>query len=102
MKKIRTLNDIKTEKLRLRVLQLQQERDLKQSWKEIEADMSPMKFIDKHWISAKQENPDRSMIETVTGVGTEFISRHFGKWAGDALQQKLNNLTKALRTEKNL
>ncbi len=101
MKKIRTLKDIKNEKLRLRVLQLQQERYLKQSWKEIEAGISPMKFINKQWMSAKEENPDRSMIETVTRVGTEFISRHFGKWAGDTLQQKLNRLTKALRTERN-
>lgn len=101
MKKIKRLEDIENEKLRLRVLQMEQEKKLQQSWSNLKSDLNPLQLIQKQWVNAKKENQDESLLTTITTRTTEYISRHFGEWAGNTLHQKLDKLTEALRERKN-
>lgn len=100
MKKIKRLKDIEHEKLRLRLLQLEQEKALQQSWNELKTGISPLQIIQRKWVEAKQENSVSSLVDTIVGYSTEYVSRHFGEWAGNSLHKKLDKLAETLRTGK--
>jgi len=110
MKKIRNIKDLENEKLKLRVKQLELEKQLDRSWKGIRNDISMNKVA--------EQNPTETAFSFKTGsallngalnYGSNFLTHRLGTIAGRSaenaaeqilgkLSQKINSL--ASKTKK--
>ncbi|MBK6937510.1 MAG: hypothetical protein IPH18_11960 [Chitinophagaceae bacterium] len=100
MKKIKRIKDVSHEKLRLRVLQLEQEKLLQKTWNEMKEDAQPLHFIYSQWQQFNSGNQDAPLFERLVNCSTNYISRHFGEWAGNTFHEKLDKLSEALKCQK--
>ena len=99
MKRIRNIRDLEFEKLKLRVKQLELERQMERSWTELSRKLS----FDK---SAQQKSTQQSHVHFKTGspllsgvlnLGASFLSHKLGLLAGkkieDLAEQALGKLS---------
>ncbi len=76
MKKIRHIADIRTEKMRLRIKELELEKDIRQNWKELKVQLKPETFF-KNKLSAysNQETKDESFVASVISFGVGYLTK---------------------------
>lgn len=101
MKKIRRVQDIKQERMRLRIRQLELEKQLKISWKELKTGTKPFKEPEEKKKESEEE-PSRSLWSLALDYGTAYISQKLAAKAGQAtearLKESMDNLAEKLRT----
>ena len=113
MKRIRNIKDLEQEKLKLRIKQLELEKDLDRSWKELRNDLSSNSPVAQDLGTAgfkfKTGSP---LLNGVLNFGAGFLSHRFGVLAGRTvedtaekiiakLSQKVNSLVaKKKRSQK--
>jgi hypothetical protein len=93
MKKIRNIKDLENENLKLRVKQLELERQLDLSWKELRKDLSRNNV-------AEQEQPEtafnlktgNALLSGALNLGAVFLGIIAGKTVGNAAEQILGRL----------
>jgi hypothetical protein len=93
MKTIRNINDLENEKLKLRVKQLELEKQLDHSWKELRKDLSRNNV-------AEQNQPDtlfnfktsNTFLNGALNFGAVFLSVIAGRTVGNATEQILGRL----------
>jgi hypothetical protein len=92
MKKIKRIQDIEREKLRLKVQQLEQEKKLQQTWDGLKHDLKPGNFLRNKLTEFSAEKPGESgLVSGLVNVGAAFLSKRLTGYAGgkiDATIQK--------------
>ena len=109
MKKIRNIKDLESEKLTLKVKQLELERQLDLSWKELRKDLSRN-------LVAEQDQPEtafnfktsNALLNGALNIGAIFLSIIAGKTVGNAAEQilgrvgqKINSMVSKSKPAKN-
>lgn len=104
MKKIRNITDLENEKLKLRVKQLELEKQLDRSWKGVRNNFSVNRVEpQKQPIAAFNFKTGNALLNGVLKYGATFLSHRLGVIAGktiensaeqilDKLSQKINSL----------
>lgn len=92
MKKIKRIQDIEREKLRLKVQQLEQEKKLQQTWDGLKHDLKPGNFLRNKISEFSAEKPGESgLVSGLVNVGAAYLSKRLTGYAGgkiDATIQK--------------
>ena len=100
MKKIRRVQDIKQEKMRLRIRQLELEKEIKKSWKDMKTGAKPSVDPEENNTKSEEEN-NRSLWSVAMDFGTAFISQKLAAKAGEAtearVKQSMENIADKLR-----
>lgn len=83
MKKIKRIQDIEREKLRLRVQQLEQEKKLSASWGELKHDLKPGNFLRNKLNEFSDEKPGESgLVSGLVNAGAAYLSKRLTGYAG--------------------
>ncbi|HEX4876458.1 MAG TPA: hypothetical protein VFV31_07270 [Chitinophagaceae bacterium] len=92
MKKIKHLKDIRQEKMRLRIRQLELEKQLKKNWKELKTDLKPSGFL-KSKLEDLGESPGdkQSFWSAAMDYGAAYISHKLAARAGKATEAKVQD-----------
>jgi hypothetical protein len=102
MKKNRHTRNLETEKLRLRVKQLELENQIRRDWKELKEDLSPRNFIEHKLESATHKKPEGSLLSEVINYGVSYLGNKFSEKAGQGvefvIQKGIDKLTEKLKT----
>lgn len=102
MKKNKTIRNLETEKLRLRVKQLELEKQIRQDWKELKNDLSPGNFIAHKLKEATHKKPEGSLLSEVINYGVNYLGNKLSEKAGhgveSVIQKGIDKLTEKLKT----
>ncbi|HOZ67761.1 MAG TPA: hypothetical protein PLU11_09265 [Chitinophagaceae bacterium] len=91
MKKIKRIQDIEREKLRLKVQQLEQEKKLKDSWDGLKHDLKPGNFLRNKLNEFTHSKPDESGLVTgLVNVGAAYLSRRLTGYAGNKIDSTIH------------
>lgn len=102
MKKIKHIKDIEREKLRLRVRQLEQEKQLQESWKTLKSNLSPGNLLRSKLAEFTHGKPGEGhWLEGLLHLGAGYLGRYSGTRVEstllkgvDFLQHKLKRKTR--------
>ncbi|MBN8688575.1 MAG: hypothetical protein J0M10_16265 [Chitinophagales bacterium] len=102
MKKIKRIQDIEREKLRLRVQQLEQEKKLKDSWDGLKHDLKPGNFLRNKLNEYTQEKTGESgLVSGLVNVGAAYLSKRLTGYAGEkidaSIQTGIDRLSERLK-----
>lgn len=86
MKKIRNLRDLENEKLKLRVKQLELEKQLDRSWKELRNNFSIAKVAEQPAAAAFNFKTGNTLLNGVLNYGAIFLSGRIGAITGRAVE----------------
>lgn len=90
MKKIKRIQDIEREKLRLRVQQLEQEKMLKESWDGLKQDLKPGNFLRNKLNEFTQSKQDESgLVSGLVNVGAAYLSKRLTGYAGSKIDASI-------------
>jgi gamma-glutamyl-gamma-aminobutyrate hydrolase PuuD len=102
MKQNRQIKNLETEKLRLRVKQLELEKQITRDWKELKQDLSPGNFIAHKLEAATHKKPEGSLLSELINYGVNYLGNKLSEKAGQevesAIQQGIDKLTEKLKT----
>ena len=114
MKKINNIKDLENEKLKLRVKQLELEKQMDHSWKRLQNDLSSKSLAAQEPVATGSNfKTGNTLLNGALNFGSGFLSRRIGIIAGktvedaaekifDKLSRKINSLvTKKKRFQKN-
>jgi hypothetical protein len=90
MKKIKRIKDIEQEKLRLRIRELELEKELRTNWNELRNDLKPRNFI-KHKLAAyagKKEDTGQIFSDAIK-LGAGYFSRKLTEMAGHKMETRV-------------
>jgi hypothetical protein len=92
MKKIKRIQDIEREKLRLKIQQLEQEKKLQQSWEGIKHDLKPGNFLRNKLNEFSAEKPGESgLVSGLVNVGAAFLSKRLTGYAGGKIDATIQS-----------
>ena len=102
MKKIKRIQDIEREKLRLRVQQLEQEKKLKDAWDGLKHDLKPGNFLRNKLNEYTQEKTGESgLVSGLVNVGAAYLSKRLTGYAGEkidaSIQTGIDRLSERLK-----
>jgi hypothetical protein len=90
MRKIKRIQDIEREKLRLKVQQLEQEKKLKDSWDGLKHDLKPGNILRNKLSEFTQSKPDESGLVTgLVNVGAAYLSKRLTGFAGSKIDASI-------------
>jgi hypothetical protein len=93
MKKIRNIKDLENEKLKLRVKQIDLEKQLERSWKELRSNFSTNSVTEqKQPGTAFNFKTGNALLNGALSFGAVFLSIIAGKTVGNAAEQILGRL----------
>ena len=93
MKKIRNIKDLENEKLKLRIKQLQLEKQLDRSWNELRSNFSTNNFTEqKQAETVFNFKTGNALLNGARNLGAIFLSIIAGKTVGNAAEQILGRL----------
>jgi len=104
MKKIRNIKDLEQEKLKLRVKQLELEKQMDHSWKELRNDISSKSLVvQEPSVTSLKFKTGNAILNGALNFGSGFLSHKIGLLAGRTvedtaekiigkLSQKINSL----------
>jgi hypothetical protein len=103
MKKIRNIKDLENEKLKLRVKQLELEKQLDRSWKGIKNDISMNKVVEqKQAEAAFSFKTGSALLNGALNYGSNFLTHRLGTIAGrsaeNAAEQILGKLSQKINS----
>ena len=113
MKKIRNIIDLENEKLKLRLKQLELEKKLDHSWKELRNELSSKsRVVEEPPDPGFKFNTGNALLNGALGFGAFFLSHRFGAIAGKTIGnaaeqilgrvgQKINSMVSKSKPAKN-
>ncbi len=91
MRKIKRIQDIEREKLRLKVQQLEQEKKLKESWGTLKHDLKPGNFLRSKISEFTHEKPDeKGLVSGLVNFGAAYLSKRLTGYAGDRIDATIH------------
>jgi hypothetical protein len=87
MKKIKQIKDIQHEKLRLRLKQLELEKQISRNWDSVKKGLSFKNInADNSEPGQQKKQGDGSLLATIINYGAGYLSRHLSDKAGQQLE----------------
>ncbi|TMI61777.1 MAG: hypothetical protein E6H07_17915 [Bacteroidetes bacterium] len=77
MKKNKNIRNLETEKLRLRVKQLELEKQIRRDWKELKEDLSPRNLIEHKLEAFTNKKTGGSLLFDLINFGVSHFSKQF-------------------------
>lgn len=102
MKKIKHIKDIEREKLRLRVQQLEQEKQLQENWQNLKHNLKPGNLLRSKLADLTHSKPGEGhWLDGLLHLGAGYLGRYTGTRVEDTLlkgvdflSQKINRKTR--------
>jgi hypothetical protein len=100
MKRIRTLQELEYEKMRLRLRRLEQEKSIRQDWNDLKLSVAGRLLLQKTFDQATSEKSTApGWVTTLLQVGTAAFGEKLGQLTGQKIENTLNQaLRLALHT----
>ncbi|MBL0131868.1 MAG: hypothetical protein IPP43_12795 [Chitinophagaceae bacterium] len=103
MRKIKHMEDIQREKMRLRILQLEQEKAIRNHWKEVKEQLQPGTLFRNQLAELKQTKKEEgNLLSVLLNYGAAYLSHRLTEKAGQKIestvQQGLEKLTEKMNT----
>jgi len=90
MKKIKRIEDIKSEKMQLRIKQLELEKRIQNNWKELKEGLNPQIFIENKVGEGTHKKPERGrLFADVLIYGVDFLSKKLSEMAGQRIESTM-------------
>ena len=87
MKKIKHIKDIQEEKMRLRIQQLEQEKNLQQNWNETKLELRPGTLLRNQMAaSSTGKEGENSLFTGLVSLGAGYLTRRFTGLAGQKIE----------------
>jgi hypothetical protein len=87
MKKINHIKDIKQEKMRLRIQQLEQEKAIRNNWNEVKEELRPASLLRNKLASLSHTKPEEGrLLPGLLNYGAGYFSRSLTKMAGQKIE----------------
>ncbi len=98
MKRIKHIKDIEREKLRLRVQQLEQEKQLHESWKSLKYNLSPGNLLRNKLAEITHGKPGEGhWIDGLIHLGAGYLGRYTGTRVENSLLKGVDFLSNKLK-----
>jgi hypothetical protein len=76
MKKIRRVEDIKSEKMKLRIKELELEKDIRQNWEELKVQLKPETFLkNKLHQLTEQDVKEEKFVTTAISFSVGYLTK---------------------------
>ena len=97
------MEDIQREKMRLRILQLEQEKAIRNHWNEVKEQLQPGTLFRNQLAELKQtKKEDANLLSVLLNYGASYLSHRLTEKAGQKIestvQQGLEKLTEKMNT----
>lgn len=97
------MEDIQREKMRLRILQLEQEKAIRNHWKEVKEQLQPGTLFRNQLAELKQTKKEEgNLLSVLLNYGAAYLSHRLTEKAGQKIestvQQGLEKLTEKMNT----
>jgi len=90
MKYMKHLKDFELEKMRLRILQLEQEAAIRQQWKDLKAALKPATLLHNKLAEfSDRKDADEHPVSGLLNVGISYLSHKLGEAAGEKIASTL-------------
>ena len=87
MTKIKTIAGLQQEKMRLRIQQLEQEKAIRNHWKEVKEDLHPASLLRNKLAGLTQTKPGEGrLLPILLNYGVDHLSRRLTKMAGEKIE----------------
>ena len=92
MKKIKYIRDLEEEKMRLRIRQLELEKEIRTGWIELKEDFTPVAFL-KNKLSgiSSQEIKEKGLLSSALSHGAAHITRQFLNETGEKIETQVQH-----------
>ena len=90
MKKIKHIEDIQTEKMQLRIKQLELEKRIRINWNELKENLNPRIFVEQKLAESTHKKSERGHLFSdalIYGVG--YLSRKLSEIAGQKIESTM-------------
>lgn len=93
MKKIRNIKDLEQEKLKLRIKQLELEKQMVRSWKELRNDLSSASFVvQEPSVTSFKFRTGNALLNGALNFGSGFLTHKLGMLAGRTVEDTAERL----------
>jgi hypothetical protein len=90
MKKIKHLSDLREEKMRLRIRQLELEKELRLSWHDLKQSLRPATFLNNKLADmADSKIKKDDLFSSTVSHGAAWLTRQFATAAGDKIANRV-------------
>ena len=91
MRRIRTLQELEYEKMRVRVQRLEQEKTIRRDWNELKLSVAGRLLLQKTFDQATSEKSTApGWVTTLLQVGTAALGEKLGQLTGQKIERTLN------------
>jgi hypothetical protein len=99
MKKIKRLADIQEEKMRLRIRELELEKDIRNNWKELKTDLRPGTLLRNKLAeyTHKEEGKEESLLSGAIHFGTGYLSQKLAEKTEAKVQDGVETLLRKVK-----
>jgi hypothetical protein len=89
MKKIRRIADIKAEKMKLRIKELELEKEIRQNWKELKVQLKPETFL-KNKLNqyTEQDEKEENFVTSAISFGVGYLTKKLTEKLVDKIASK--------------
>jgi hypothetical protein len=89
MKKIRRIADIKAEKMKLRIKELELEKEIRQNWKELKVQLKPETFL-KNKLNqyTEQDEKEGNFVNSAISFGLGYLTKKLTEKLVDKIASK--------------
>lgn len=99
MKKIKRLADIQEEKMRLRIKELELEKDIRNNWKELKTDLRPGTLLQNKLAEyTHKEGKDESLLSNAIHFGTGYLSQKLAEKTEEKVQNGVETLLRKVKS----
>ncbi|MBI5858578.1 MAG: hypothetical protein HZB42_13140 [Sphingobacteriales bacterium] len=90
MKKIKNIRELREEKMRLRIRQLELEKEIKSTWAGLKGNLKPVTFLKNRLLDiAPEEIKEKGMFSAALSHGAAYLTHRFIKSGGEKLEFKV-------------
>lgn len=100
MKKIKRLADIQEEKIRLRIKELELEKDIRNNWKELKTDLRPGTLLRSKLseYTHKEQGKEENLLSNAIHFGTGYLSQKLAEKTEAKVQNGVETLLRKVKS----
>jgi hypothetical protein len=97
MKKIKTIRELEETKMRLRIRQLELEKEIRLIWKDFKESLEPGKFLKNKLAGiTRKEIKEKGIFSSVLNHGAAYLTRKFVDVAGKKIETRVVNTVETI------
>jgi hypothetical protein len=97
MKKMKHISDLREEKMRLRIRQLELEKELRLSWRDLKQSLRPATFLSNKLADMTDSKIKKDdLFSSTVSHGAAWLTRQLASAAGDRIASRVQNRVEIL------